>query len=146
MFQSPGHEEEVAEGRRLGGLRRRREKTLAGAYDIESLTSVAALRRLLEIAAFDVLSLENSLARSRTLVAVVTAGSKLLEVGELQARIALLEPPWVGTRGATASTPSSTSRPPWTRATAREVRAPARQAGVRPAPTPGRPPLAQPRP
>jgi hypothetical protein len=91
VFHSPEHQEEVAEGRRLGGLRRRREKTLASAYDIESLTSVAALRRLLEIAAFDTLALENSLARSRTLVAVVTAGSRLLEVGELEARIALLE-------------------------------------------------------
>ena len=91
MFHSPEHQEEVAEGRKLGGLRRRREKTLASAYDIESLTSVAALRRLLEIAAFDTLALENSLPRSRTLVAVVTAGSKLLEVGELQARLAALE-------------------------------------------------------
>ena len=91
LFHSPEHEGEVAEGRKLGGLRRRREKTLASAYDIESLVSVAALRRLLEIAALDCLALENSLARSRTLVAIVTAGSKLLEVGELEARLAALE-------------------------------------------------------
>ena len=91
LFHSPEHEEEVAEGRKLGGLRRRRERTLVHAYDIEGLASVAALRRLLEIAALDVLSLENSVARSRTLVAVVTAGSKLLEVGELEARLAALE-------------------------------------------------------
>ena len=91
VFHSTEHEEEVAEGRRLGGLRRRRERTLVQAYDIEGLGSVPALRRLLEIAALDVLSLENSLARSRTLVAIVTAGSRLLEAGELEARIALLE-------------------------------------------------------
>ena len=46
--------------------------------------------RLLEIAAFDTLALENSLARSRTLVAVVVAGSHLLEVGELEARLTAL--------------------------------------------------------
>ena len=91
LFHSPVHEEEVAEGRKLGGLRRRRERTLIHAYDIEGLTSVAALRRLLEIAALDVLSLENSVARSRTIVAVVTAGSKLLEVGELEGRLTALE-------------------------------------------------------
>ena len=91
LFHSPAHQDEVAEGRRLGGLRRRRERTLASAYDLESLTTVAALRRLLEIAALDTLSLENSVARSRTLVAVVTAGSRLLEVGELEARLTALE-------------------------------------------------------
>ncbi len=61
------------------------------AYDIDGLASVAALRRLLEIAALDTLALENSLARSRTLVAVVVAGSRLLEVGELEARLTALE-------------------------------------------------------
>lgn len=32
LFHSPDHEEEATEARRLGGLRRRKEKTLAGAY------------------------------------------------------------------------------------------------------------------
>ncbi|MFV2064264.1 MAG: hypothetical protein ACC726_12240 [Chloroflexota bacterium] len=91
LFHSTERADEVAEGRRLGGLRRRRERTLASAYDLESLTTVAALRRLLEIAALDTLGLENSVARSRTLVAVVAAGSRLLEVGELEARLTALE-------------------------------------------------------
>lgn len=91
VFHGTEHQEEVAEGRKLGGLRRRRERTLVHAYDIEGLASVAALRRLLEIAALDCLALENSLARSRTLVAIVAAGSRLLEVGELEARLTALE-------------------------------------------------------
>ena len=48
LFHSPDHEEEAAEARRLGGLRRRKEKTLAGAYEFRGLgpfpTSAACLR------------------------------------------------------------------------------------------------------
>ena len=91
LWHSPEREETAAEARRLGGLRRRREKTVAGAYDFEGLASVPALQRILEIAAVDTLALENSVARSRTLIAVVVAGAKLLEVGELADRLAALE-------------------------------------------------------
>jgi hypothetical protein len=91
FWHSPGNEEEAAEARRLGGLRRRREKTVSGAYDFEGLGSVDAIRRLLEIAAIDALGLDNSIARARVLINVVTAGAKLLETGELQRRIELLE-------------------------------------------------------
>lgn len=91
FWHAPGNEEEVAEARRLGGLRRRREKTLAGAFDFEGLGSVADIRRLLEIAAVDALGLENSIARARVLTGVATAAAKLLETGELQRRVELLE-------------------------------------------------------
>jgi hypothetical protein len=87
----PANAEAMAEARRLGGLRRKREVTLAGAYDFAGLTSVPQLRRLLEVAAFDVLSMDNSIPRARVIVAVVLAGAKLLEVGELEERIAALE-------------------------------------------------------
>jgi len=91
FVHAPEYAEEMAEARRLGGLRRRRERTVAGAYDFEGLETVGQLRRLLSIATVDSLSLENSIARSRVLVAIVLAGSKLLEVGELQQRIEALE-------------------------------------------------------
>jgi hypothetical protein len=71
FWHDPGNQEQAAEARRLGGLRRRREKTLSGAYDFEGLASVASIRRILEIAGL--------------------AAAKLLETGELQARIELLE-------------------------------------------------------
>jgi hypothetical protein len=87
----PANAEAMGEARRLGGLRRKREVTLAGAYDFEGLTSVPQLRRLLEVAAFDLLSMDNSIPRARVIVAVVLAGAKLLEVGELEERIAALE-------------------------------------------------------
>ncbi len=91
LMHSPDHAEEVAEARRLGGLRRHREVAVAGAYEFNGLVSVADLRRLLEIAALDTLGLENSIARARTLGYLVGVAAKLLEVGELEERLAYLE-------------------------------------------------------
>lgn len=91
FWHSPEHAQEAAEARRLGGLRRRREGTLAGAYEFEGLASTNALRRVLEIAALDALGLENSIARVRALTAVVQVGARLLEVAELEGRVESLE-------------------------------------------------------
>jgi hypothetical protein len=91
FWHSPDHTEEAAEARRLGGLRRRRKKAVAGAYDLEGLGSVDQVRRLLEIAALDALGLENSIARSRTLADLAQVSIKLLEVGELEERVRALE-------------------------------------------------------
>jgi len=91
LFHSPEHEEEAAEARRLGGLRRRREKTLVGAYDLEGLRSLGAVQRLLEIATLDALALENSVARVRALTYIAQTALKCLEVGELEERLEALE-------------------------------------------------------
>jgi len=91
FWHSPDHTEEAAEARRLGGLRRRREKAVAGAYEFEGFGSVEQVRRLLEIAALDTLGLENSIARSRTLAYLAQVSLKLLEVGELEERVRALE-------------------------------------------------------
>ena len=91
FWHSPEHAEEAAEARRLGGLRRRKEKITSGAYEFEDLASVAQVRRLLEIAAVDTLGLENSIARSRTLAYLAQVALKALEVGELEDRLAALE-------------------------------------------------------
>ena len=73
------------------GLRRRREKTVSGAYDFAGLGSIEAIRRILEIATIDALGLDNSIARARVLIAAVLAAAKLLETGELEERLAALE-------------------------------------------------------
>ena len=91
FWHAPGKAEEAAEARRLGGLRRRREKTLQGAYDLEGLASLEAIRRILEIATCDVLGLDNSVARARVLIAAALAALRLFEVGELQARVGAIE-------------------------------------------------------
>ena len=91
FWHSPEHAEEVAEARRLGGLRRRREVAVSGAFDFVGLETVGDIRRLLEVAVLDTLGLENSIARNRTLAYLATSAIKLLEVGELEQRLASLE-------------------------------------------------------
>ena len=91
FWHSPAHAEEVDEARRLGGLRRRKERTVAGAFEFGGLATVADIRRLLEVATIATLSLENSVARSRTLAYLAQSALKCLEVGELEDRLALLE-------------------------------------------------------
>ena len=91
LMHSPEHAEEVQEARRLGGLRRRREVTVQGAYERDGLRSVDGLLRVLEIAVLDTLGLDNSVARARTLGYLVGVGLKALEVGELEARLGALE-------------------------------------------------------
>lgn len=83
FWHAPDKSEEAAEARRLGGLRRRREKAVSGAYDLAGLRDTDAIRRVLEIAVLDALGLENSVARSRTLIAGALAATKLLEAEEL---------------------------------------------------------------
>ena len=91
FFHNPETVDDAREARRLGGLRRRREGAVAGAYEFDGLATSGDLRRLLEIAAVDALALENSIARVRALTTIAQVGARLLEVGELEARIDALE-------------------------------------------------------
>ncbi|MDP9236374.1 MAG: hypothetical protein M3P30_03080 [Chloroflexota bacterium] len=81
----------MAEARRLGGSRRRKEATIAVAYDVEGLGSIAAIRRIVEVAVLDVLSLENTVARARAIAYLAQIAAKLLEVGEHEERLARIE-------------------------------------------------------
>jgi hypothetical protein len=64
---------------------------LSGAYDFAGLDTVQSIRRILEIATLDALRLDNSIVRARVLISAALAAAKLLETGELQARIESLE-------------------------------------------------------
>jgi hypothetical protein len=90
-MHDPERVEEAAESRRLGGIRRRRERTVAGAYELAGVRTIDDLFRVVEIATFDLLSLENGIARNGALLRGVLVGAKLLEVGEQEDRIAALE-------------------------------------------------------
>jgi hypothetical protein len=91
FWHDPEHQQEATEARRLGGLRRRREKAVEGAYDIEGLEDVGQVRRLIVIAVLDTLSLENSIARSRTLAYLAQVALKALDAGEWEERLVALE-------------------------------------------------------
>ena len=77
-----GRAEDAAEAQRLGGLRRKRARAVAAAYNFSRLDSIEAIRRVLEIAVLDVMGLETSIARSRVLIAAAVAAAKLHEVGD----------------------------------------------------------------
>ena len=91
FWHDPDHVEEAEKARTLGGQRRRREKITEGAYDLEGLDTVTGIRRVLEVALLDLMSMENSVARSRTLISGALAAAKLLEVGEQEERLQALE-------------------------------------------------------
>jgi hypothetical protein len=83
-WHEPEKREELAEARRLGGLRRRKERAVAAAYDVATLRSLADIQRLLDILAVDALSLENSPARGRLLNALAGTALKLYEAARYE--------------------------------------------------------------
>lgn len=91
FWHSPEHADEAADARRLGGLRRRREATIQGAYELDGLDVVQQARRWIEIAAADTLALENSIARSRTLAYLAQVALRAYEQTELSDRLRALE-------------------------------------------------------
>ena len=91
FWHDPEHEADAAEARRVGGLRRKRESTLQGAYQVEGTDSIQGIRRFLDVAMFDLLSLENSVQRNRAIISGVLVAAKLHEVGEMEERMAAVE-------------------------------------------------------
>jgi hypothetical protein len=87
----PERASEAAEARRLGGLRRRKEGTIAVAYDLPGLDTVAGIRRLLDIVVTDGVGLDNGVARLRVLISTAAAAISLLKVGEFEERLTALE-------------------------------------------------------
>lgn len=90
-WHDPDKADDLAEAQRLGGLRRRRERTIAAAYDFSGLGSIEAIQRILEIATTDALQLDNSIPRARVLISAGLAGLKVIELGDLAERVAALE-------------------------------------------------------
>ena len=91
FWHAPDTADEAAEARRLGGLHRRKKKTIATIYGFNGLRTVEDNQTLLETAVTETFALENSIARNRTLIAAATTGAKLVEVGDHEERIAALE-------------------------------------------------------
>jgi hypothetical protein len=87
----PERASEAAEARRLGGLRRRKESTVAVAYDLPGLDTVAGIRRVLDIVVADTVGQEHGIARQRVLISAAMAATNLLKVGDLEERLAHLE-------------------------------------------------------
>jgi hypothetical protein len=91
FWHSPETSEELSEARRMGGLHRRKKRTVATIYGFGGLRSIEDNQGLLETIAVETLGLENSIARNRALTAIVVTGAKLIELGDLATRIAAIE-------------------------------------------------------
>jgi hypothetical protein len=89
-MHDPAHADEMQEARRVGGLRQRRETTVAVAYKVDGVETIPELRRVLEIVILDALGMDNTVARGRLLVSAVVAAAKLTENGEIALQIARL--------------------------------------------------------
>ena len=91
FWHAPETAEELAEARRLGGLHRRKKKTVGAIYGVGGLRTIDDLQGLLETAAIETMALENSISRNRAIAGMVATGARLIETGELEERIAALE-------------------------------------------------------
>jgi hypothetical protein len=90
-WHDPEKAEEAAEARRIGGMHRRKAKSVATIYDFAGLRTVESAQRLLEIAAIETLALENSIARNRALISAAAGAGKLIEAGDLEERLTAVE-------------------------------------------------------
>ena len=72
-------------------MRRRREGTIGGVFDLEGIETAADLRRVLELALADTLELENSIPRTRALTHLVAVAARVQETTEFEARLRALE-------------------------------------------------------
>ena len=91
FWHAPESREAAAEARRLGGLRRRREGAIGGAYALEGFRTGADLQRVLELALADTLELENSVPRTRALARLVAVAARVKATSEWEARLRALE-------------------------------------------------------
>jgi hypothetical protein len=91
FWHAPDTVEEADEARRLGGLHRRKKKSVASIYGFGGLRTIADIQTLLETAAIETLAIENSIGRNRALAGMAATGAKLVELGDLAERVAALE-------------------------------------------------------
>ena len=91
FWHSPETTEEAAEARHLGGLHRRKKKTVGAIYGFRGLRTIEDNLGLLETAAIETLAIENSIARNRALGGFATTGLKLLEAADIEERLRTLE-------------------------------------------------------
>jgi hypothetical protein len=91
FWHSPDTTDELAEARRMGGLHRRKKRTVATIYGFSGLRSIEDHQALLETVAIETMALENTITRNRAVTSMIATGAKLLELGDLATRIAALE-------------------------------------------------------
>jgi len=90
FWHNPEFEKQAAEARRAGGAKRAREQTLKAVFDLAGVTTIEDLQRVVDIATMELLALDNTVGRNRALLGVASTGARLIEVGELAAKVEAL--------------------------------------------------------
>jgi hypothetical protein len=91
FWHSPDTADDLADARRMGGLHRRKKRTVATIYGFGGLRSIEDHQALLETVVIESMTLENSIARNSAVTRMIATGAKLIELGDLAARIAAIE-------------------------------------------------------
>ena len=91
FWHTPEREEDATEARRMGGLHRRKKRTVATIYGFGGLRSIEDHQVLLETVVIETMTLENSIARNSAVTRMIATGAKLIELGDLAGRIAAIE-------------------------------------------------------
>ncbi len=91
FWHSPETADELPDAQRMGRLHQRKKRTVATIYGFGGLRTIEDYAALLETITIETMALENSIARNRAVTAMVATGLRLVEVGELEARVEALE-------------------------------------------------------
>src|SRR5664280_2336770 len=91
FWHSPDTADDLAEARRMGGLHRRKKRTVATIYGFGGLRSIEDHQALLETVVIETMTLENSIARNSAVTRMIATGAKLIELGDLATRLAAIE-------------------------------------------------------
>ena len=75
----------------MGGLHRRKKRTVATIYGFGGLRSIEDHQALLETVVIETMTLENSIARNSAVTRMIATGAKLIELDDLATRIAAIE-------------------------------------------------------
>src|ERR1035437_5211347 len=90
-WHEPDASDAAQEARRVGGHHRRKARSVATIYDFAGLRTVESAQGLLETVAIETLALENSIARNRALTSAAAGAGKLIEAGDLDARLSAVQ-------------------------------------------------------
>jgi hypothetical protein len=91
FWHAPETAEDAAEARRLGGLHRRKKRTVSAIYGFGGLRTSEDQVAFLETLVIETMALENSVSRNRAAANMVATAGKLIEAGQLEERLAALE-------------------------------------------------------
>lgn len=91
FWHDPARAEDVHRARQAGGVRRRNEALVAGAYDLGDLSTPEGIQRLLDIAQTEAVRIENPVQKVRALNSIARTAILLLDTTDEHERLRLIK-------------------------------------------------------